>query len=181
MTTSPVSGSDPSRAFDRLHPGVQRWIWEQGWRDLRDAQEAAVAPLSAGDSDVLISAATASGKTEAAFLPICSVLASAGPSPGISALYVGNTTSFPDGSSAVLTDQPESAGARDTFYQKATGRSAAQAKATWARLTFTGKGTRPKELKSDADVKAFVASNPKAIGYIDASAVDSSVKVVLKL
>lgn len=99
----------------------------------------------------------------------------------ISALYVGNTTSFPDGSSAVLTDQPESAGARDTFYQKATGRSAAQAKATWARLTFTGKGTRPKELKSDADVKAFVASNPKAIGYIDASAVDSSVKVVLKL
>ena len=67
------------------------------------------------------------------------------------------------------------------FYEKATGRSAAQAKATWARLTFTGKGTPPKELKTDADVKAWVASDPKAIGYVDSSAVDGSVKAVLKL
>ena len=51
----------------------------------------------------------------------------------------------------------------------------------WARITFTGKGTPPKELKSDAEVKAFVAANPRAIGYVDASAVDSSVKAVLKL
>jgi ABC-type phosphate transport system substrate-binding protein len=36
-------------------------------------------------------------------------------------------------------------------------------------------------LKSDAEVKAFVASNPKAIGYIDSSAVDGSVKAVAKL
>jgi ABC-type phosphate transport system substrate-binding protein len=99
----------------------------------------------------------------------------------IAALYLGNTTAFPDGGNAVLTDQPESAGVRNAFYQKATGRSAAQVKATWARLTFTGKGTPPKELKNDADVKAFVAGNPKAIGYIDSSAVDGSVKVVLKL
>jgi ABC-type phosphate transport system substrate-binding protein len=99
----------------------------------------------------------------------------------VAALYLGNTTSFPDGGSAVLTDQPESTGVRNDFYQKATGRSAAQVKATWARITFTGKGTPPKELKSDADVKAFVAGNPKAIGYIDSSAVDGSVKVALKL
>ncbi|HEY0686064.1 MAG TPA: hypothetical protein VGD45_27220 [Steroidobacter sp.] len=99
----------------------------------------------------------------------------------VAALYLGNSNTFPDGSAAALADQPESAGIRGTFYEKATGRSAAQAKATWARLTFTGKGTPPKELKSDADVKAFVASDPKAIGYIDSSAVDGSVKAVLKL
>ena len=99
----------------------------------------------------------------------------------ISALYLGNATTFPDGSSAALSDQPEAAGIRGDFYQKATGRSSAQAKATWARLTFTGKATPPKELKSDADVKAFVAADPKAIGYIDASAVDGSVKPVAKL
>lgn len=57
----------------------------------------------------------------------------------------------------------------------------AQVRATWARITFTGKGTPPKELKSDAEVKAFVAADPRAIGYIDASAVDPSVKAVLKL
>ncbi|MFC4310469.1 hypothetical protein ACFPN2_15360 [Steroidobacter flavus] len=99
----------------------------------------------------------------------------------ISALYLGNSTTFPDGSTAALADQPEAAGIRGDFYQKATGRSSAQAKATWARLTFTGKATPPKELKSDADVKAWVASDPKAIGYIDSSAVDGSVKAVAKL
>jgi ABC-type phosphate transport system substrate-binding protein len=99
----------------------------------------------------------------------------------VAALYLGNASTFPDGGAAALADQPESTGIRGTFYEKATGRSSAQAKATWARLTFTGKGTPPKELKSDADVKAFVASDPKAIGYVDSSAVDASVKAVLKL
>jgi ABC-type phosphate transport system substrate-binding protein len=99
----------------------------------------------------------------------------------VSAIYLGNSATFPDGAAAALADQPESAGIRGDFYQKATGRSASQVKATWARITFTGKGTPPKELKSDADVKAFVAGDPKAIGYIDSSAVDGSVKVALKL
>jgi ABC-type phosphate transport system substrate-binding protein len=99
----------------------------------------------------------------------------------VAALYLGNSSTFPDGGAAALADQPESASVRGAFYEKATGRSAAQAKATWARLTFTGKGTPPKELKTDADVKAWVASDPKAIGYVDSSAVDGSVKAVLKL
>ena len=54
-------------------------------------------------------------------------------------------------------------------------------KATWARLTFSGKGVPPKELPNSADVKKFVAGNPNAIGYIEKSAVDASVKVVLSL
>jgi ABC-type phosphate transport system substrate-binding protein len=45
---------------------------------------------------------------------------------------------------------------------------------------FSGKATPPKELlSSSADVKKFVAANPDAIGYIEKSAVDGSVKVVL--
>lgn len=89
MTTSPASGSE-SGAFDLLHVEVRRWIWQQNWRELRDAQEAAVAPILAGDTDVIISAATASGKTEAAFLPICSALVTerAPEGSGISALYI---------------------------------------------------------------------------------------------
>ena len=98
----------------------------------------------------------------------------------VAAIYLGTTTSFPDGGAVALADQPEAAGIRGDFYQKATGRSVAQVKATWARITFTGKGTPPKELKSDADVKAFVAGDPKAIGYVDSSAVDGSVKAVAK-
>ena len=68
---------------------------------------------------------------------------------------------------------------RDQFYQKLAGRSSAQMKAVWARIMFTGKGVPPKELKSAAEVKAFVASDPKAIGYIDSADLDGTVKSVL--
>lgn len=61
-----------SEAFGLLHPKVQRWVWRQGWTELRDIQEQAVRPILEGQRDVIIAAATAGGKTEAAFLPICS-------------------------------------------------------------------------------------------------------------
>ncbi len=64
-----------SRAFALLHEGVRRWVWKQGWRALRDIQERSVEPILRGDCDVVLSASTASGKTEAAFLPACSHIA----------------------------------------------------------------------------------------------------------
>ena len=66
--------SDKSQAFFLLDEKIQRWIWEQKWITLRDAQERAISPILAGNTDVIIAAATATGKTEAAFLPICSKL-----------------------------------------------------------------------------------------------------------
>lgn len=62
-----------SSSFDQLVRPVQRWVWQQQWEELREVQEQAVAPILNG-RDVLISSPTASGKTEAAFLPICSAL-----------------------------------------------------------------------------------------------------------
>lgn len=61
---------------------MQRWVHEQGWTALHDAQERAIGPILGGNRDVIISAATAAGKTEAAFLPICSVLANAATTTG---------------------------------------------------------------------------------------------------
>ena len=61
-----------SLAFEQLHPGVQRWIWQQGWPALRSIQADAIPAVLARETDVLISAPTAGGKTEAAFLPILS-------------------------------------------------------------------------------------------------------------
>ena len=77
MTTSStsVSESAESSAFARLHPQIQRWVYDQGWTTLHDAQERAAAPILDGGRDVIIAAATAAGKTEAAFLPILSNLA----------------------------------------------------------------------------------------------------------
>lgn len=82
-----MSRETPSKSFDRLHPEVQRWIWRQNWSELRDAQEQAVEPILRGDTDVVIASATASGKTEAAFLPIASVLAAEPERQGL-AIYI---------------------------------------------------------------------------------------------
>jgi len=74
-------------SFDRLHEKVQRWVWDQGWATLREVQELAIPHVLAQDRDVLIAAATASGKTEAAFLPICSQIATK-PATGIQCIYL---------------------------------------------------------------------------------------------
>jgi len=76
-------------AFDTLHEKVRRWIWQQGWEDLRDVQERSIPILLAGERDLIIMAATAGGKTEAAFLPIVSRLASEpSAADGFQAIYV---------------------------------------------------------------------------------------------
>ena len=81
-------------------------------------------------------------------------------------------------SSMTPIDQADSSPIRAEFYKKVAEKDAAQAKALWSKLVFTGKATMPKEVADNAAVKAAVAANPKAIGYIDKSAVDGSVKVV---
>ncbi len=72
--------------FSLLHPAVQKWVYKQGWRDLRDIQKSAIKPILSGKSDVVISAPTAGGKTEAVFLPACSAIA--GETDGFGILYI---------------------------------------------------------------------------------------------
>ena len=82
---------------------------------------------------------------------------------------------------ATPVDQSEGSAVYAEFYRKATGRDIAQVKATWARLVFSGKAQAPKQLPDSAAVKRAVAADPKAVGYIEKTAVDASVKVLLSL
>jgi ATP-dependent Lhr-like helicase len=56
--------------FTRLAQPLQRALWERGWTGLRDSQVVALPLILDTHDDVVISAATAAGKTEAAFLPL---------------------------------------------------------------------------------------------------------------
>ncbi|HEX4377801.1 MAG TPA: hypothetical protein VHZ99_11685 [Steroidobacteraceae bacterium] len=93
----------------------------------------------------------------------------------IADLYLGRNTALRP------LDLPSGNPARDVFYRRATDRDASQVKAVWSRIIFTGQGQPPKELADDATVKKAVAADPKLVGYIDKSDVDSSVQVVLTL
>lgn len=98
----------------------------------------------------------------------------------VSSLYLGKTSTLPGGLTQAV-DLGETNPTRELFYGKATGKTPSQVKAVWARLMFSGKAAPPKELPSAADVKKLVAANPEAVGYIEKSAVDASVKAVLVL
>jgi hypothetical protein len=90
----------------------------------------------------------------------------------ISEVFLGrNTSNTP-------VDLPEASPVRTAFYSKATGKEPAQVKAIWARLVFSGKAPPPRELPDAAAVKKAVAADPKAVGYIEKSAADASVKVL---
>jgi ABC-type phosphate transport system substrate-binding protein len=89
-------------------------------------------------------------------------------------IFLGRSTSM------VPLDQAAGSPIRDQFYSKVAGQTAAQVKTLWAKLSFSGKGTPPKALGSDDEVKAQLAANPNAIAYIDKSKVDASVKTVLE-
>lgn len=69
----PASNSD-SPSFGLLDERIKRWLWHEGWSELRDVQEKSIPALIDADRDVVIAAATAAGKTEAAFLPVLSNL-----------------------------------------------------------------------------------------------------------
>lgn len=77
MSSGPSDSDATSPAFERFHPGVQRWLWNQGWTSLRSIQEQTAIAILDTDGDLIVAAPTASGKTEAAWLPICSQLARA--------------------------------------------------------------------------------------------------------
>ena len=93
-------------------------------------------------------------------------------------IFLGKTSRFPDGSIAVPVDLPEESPARERFYAQLTGKSPAQMKAHWSKIIFTGRGQPPKEASSPAEARKAIAANPGAIGYLDASQVDASVKVL---
>lgn len=96
----------------------------------------------------------------------------------VNKIFLGKTKSFPGGAQAVPINQKEGADIRSAFDENVLGKSSSQIKAYWSKLMFTGKGTPPKEVDTDAEMKELVAGNPSLIGYIDATQADGSVKVL---
>jgi ABC-type phosphate transport system substrate-binding protein len=70
---------------------------------------------------------------------------------------------------------------RNQFYTKVAGKDEAQVKAIWSKLVFTGKAKPPNQLATSAEVVKAVAADPDAVGYIDRTALDPSVKVVYEI
>lgn len=73
-------------SFDLLSEPIRRYIRDKGWGQLRPIQNAAIAHILKSDENFILASRTASGKTEAAFLPILSKVNFR--EPGIQVLYI---------------------------------------------------------------------------------------------
>ena len=73
--------------FDNLAPYIQEYIYKNKWNELRDVQVASCEVIFNTANNLLLSSGTASGKTEAAFLPTLTELYTH-PAKSVGILYI---------------------------------------------------------------------------------------------
>lgn len=95
-------------AFDRYAPFVQDYIYRNHWENLRAIQVAAADAIFNTDENVLLTASTASGKTEAAFFPIITLF-SENPPSSVGCIYIGPLKALINDQFTRLTDLCEEA------------------------------------------------------------------------
>lgn len=94
-------------------------------------------------------------------------------------IFLGRSRIFPNGKFALPIDQ--SSPLRAEFYEKLSGRPVEQINAYWARIMFTGQASPPQQLPDDKAVLQTVRENEGAIGYIDNTRADKTIRIVLRL
>lgn len=95
-------------------------------------------------------------------------------------MFVGAKTTWNDGTRVQIVDQPTTAVGKQ-FYEQVLGRSAVEVRRTFVELVLSGQAAKPERSSTDDGVKSAVAGNPGAIGFIQSSSLDSSVKEVLRI
>lgn len=99
----------------------------------------------------------------------------------VSDLYLGRSRSLPGSEAIVVIERERESSLRAHFFSLLNGMSLKQINAYWARLQFSGQVLPPPSLANAKDLLAAIRANRAAIGYVDASEADDSVRVVLRL
>ena len=95
--------------FERYAPFIQDYIYRSGWQALRGVQNAAGEAIFGTEENVLLTASTASGKTEAAFFPILTLL-DEDPPHSVGVLYIAPLKALINDQFGRLTELCEEAG-----------------------------------------------------------------------
>jgi ABC-type phosphate transport system substrate-binding protein len=98
----------------------------------------------------------------------------------IARIYLKQRLFWSDGSPIVAVNRESRSPAREIFSQRVLGRSSTDLAAYWNQQYFQGVFP-PLTLSSAASVKRYVATERNAVGYIEESEVDDTVKVILKV
>ena len=99
--------------FTRYAPFIQDYIYQSGWQALRSVQNSAAEAIFNTDDNVLLTASTASGKTEAAFFPILTLL-DEDPPHSVGVLYIAPLKALINDQFGRLSELCEEAGIQVT-------------------------------------------------------------------
>ena len=94
-------------------------------------------------------------------------------------MFLGKMKTFKDGSKPKIYDLVVGNAAREVFINRILKKSESDLNSYWSRMMFSSKGKPPVEMATSKDLVKAISLNPDAIGYMDASDVDDSVKVLL--
>lgn len=99
----------------------------------------------------------------------------------ISDIFLGRRRTFPSGDPVLVLERERNSPLRKNFFQSLNGMTLKRLNAYWARLQFSGEVQPPPVLPDNESLLQTIRDNPDAIGYVDATYVDDSVKIVLYL
>lgn len=84
----------------------------------------------------------------------------------LSKLFLKKVTRWNDGREVEPVDLDDESPVREAFSEAVHGKDVASIKSYWQKMIFSGRATPPPELSGDAEILAYVRSNPGAIGYV---------------
>lgn len=93
-------------------------------------------------------------------------------------LFLGERKAFPNGIHATPINHVAGSPDRKAFFTTVLSMGETNHKRHWKRKIATGSGNSPQEVSSHADLLQSIANTRGSIGYIDASKVDDTVKVL---
>ena len=93
-------------------------------------------------------------------------------------IYLGKIKALANGEKVSVLTLADDAPETEQFRESALNKSNSQFKSYWSKIAFTGKGTPPTEVASNAEMINAIKSDPSSIGFINSNAVTGDVKVV---
>ena len=96
-----------------------------------------------------------------------------------SRLFLKKVTMWKNSKPVLIVDQRPVSPVREVFTKEVHGRQVSSVTSYWQQMIFSGRAVPPAEKATDAEVAAFIAANPAAIGYVAAGTdLPAGVKVV---
>jgi ABC-type phosphate transport system substrate-binding protein len=95
-------------------------------------------------------------------------------------IYSGEYKRWKNGEEIVVFALPESNAETNDFCVNVMEKSLSRMEMAWSQMMFSGQALPPTPIATDEEMKKAVSRNVNSIGYINASSLDDTVKVVIK-